>query len=63
MPTITIENVDYETENLSDEAKAQLQAIQSVDRRLADLQQEVAILQTARNAYVLALKNHLDAQS
>lgn len=63
MPTITIENVEYETEDLSDEAKAQLQAIQSVDRRLADIQQEVAILQTARNAYVLALKNHLDPQS
>lgn len=56
MPTIKIDNIDYDLDSLSDNAKAQLQSIQFVDQELAKLQMQVAAMQTARNAYVNALK-------
>ncbi len=56
MPTIKIDNIDYDLDTLSDDAKAQLQSIQFVDQELARLQAQVAAMQTARNAYVNALK-------
>lgn len=61
MPTITIDNIDYELDSLSEEAKAQLQSIQFVDQELARLQALMAAMQTARNAYVNALKAALPA--
>lgn len=59
MPTITIDGQDYDTEQLSDAAKAQITNVQIVDQKLAQLQQELAIMQTARNAYVQALQAEL----
>lgn len=56
MPTIKIDNVDYDLDSLSEDAKAQLQSIQFVGQELAKLQMQVAAMQTARNAYVNALK-------
>lgn len=56
MPTIKIDNADYDLDSLSEDAKAQLQSIQFVDQELAKLQMQVAAMQTARNAYVNALK-------
>lgn len=52
---ITINGTSYASENLSDAAKMQAVNIQVVDAELARLQQQVAIAQTARNAYVAAL--------
>lgn len=56
MPTIQIDNIAYDLDSLSDDAKAQLQSIQFVDQELARLQAQMAAMQTARNAYVNALK-------
>ncbi len=56
MPTISIDNTDYDLDTLSDAAKAQLASLQVVDRRIAGLQEELAIHQTARIAYANALK-------
>lgn len=59
MANISIDNVNYDTEKLSDEAKAQLVSIQYVDQELARLQAQAAALQTARIAYANALKEAL----
>lgn len=59
MPAIKIDNVEYELDTLSAVAKAQLQSIQFVDQELARMQGQMAALQTARNAYVKALKEAL----
>ena len=59
MAKITIDNQDYDTEKLSDNAKAQLISIQYVDQELARLQAQAAALQTARMAYANALKEAL----
>jgi hypothetical protein len=59
MAKISIDNIDYDTDKLSDEAKAQLVSIQFVDQELARLQAQTAALQTARIAYGNALKSAL----
>lgn len=56
MSKVTIDNVDYDLADLSDDAKAQFGNMQIVDRKIADLNAELAIAQTARNAYAAALK-------
>ena len=63
MATLTIDGKDYDTEQLSDAAKAQLTNVQLVDQKIAQLQQELAIMQTARNAYVHALQAELPNES
>jgi cell division protein ZapA (FtsZ GTPase activity inhibitor) len=61
MTTITIDKQEYELDNLSDDAKAQLASIQFVDAEIARLQSQSAVLQTARVAYAAALKAALPA--
>ena len=59
MSKVTIDGAEYEIDSFSKEAKAQLASIQFVDNELARLQATVAALKTARNAYILGLKNSL----
>ena len=61
MPKINIDNIEYDTDKLSDEAKAQLQSLQFVEQELARLQAKTAAMQTARNAYAKALQATLPA--
>ena len=56
MPTITIDNQDYDLDALSPEAKGQLTSLQFVDAELARLQAQAAVLQTARMAYAKTLQ-------
>ena len=56
MRTIKIDNADYDTDKLTDEAKAQLVSLQFCDQELARLQAQAAALQTARMAYAKALQ-------
>ena len=52
---ITINGTRYASEKLSDAAKIQIANIQVVDTEIARLNQQLAIAQTARNAYSNAL--------
>ena len=63
MATITIDDLEYSVEDLSDSAKAQLASLQAVDQKIIDAQQNLVILQTARNTYASALREHLPDQS
>ena len=63
MPTIRIDNTDYDSETLSNEAKAQLQMLQVTDQEIARLNVQLAIAQTARVAYAQALRSALPAAS
>ena len=56
MAIIKIDDVDYELEDLSADARAQIGSLQAVESKIAQTTQELAILQTARNAYAAALK-------
>ena len=55
MASITIDGKEYDVDALSDAAKAEIASLNSVDQKLASLQADVAIFQTARNAYVQGL--------
>lgn len=59
MSKITIAGVEYETDNLSENGKAQLASLQFVDAQMNKIQSEIAVFQTARNAYVIELKKEL----
>ena len=61
MATIKIDNIDYDIDTLSNEAKAQLVSLQFCDQELQRLQAQAAALQTARKAYAKALQDTLPA--
>ena len=55
MPTIKINDVDYDSDKLSKEAKMQLQMLAVADAGIKRLQAQLAIAQTSKNAYAQAL--------
>lgn len=61
MPKITVDGIEYNTEDLTDNGKAQLASLQFLEQQMTKLKSEIAVYQTARNAYVLALKRELAA--
>ena len=61
MPTVKIDEKEYDLDKLSDEAKAQLASLQFVDAELQRLIAQIAVCQTARMAYATALKQVLPA--
>jgi hypothetical protein len=63
MPKITIDEIDYNTENLTDNGKAQLASLQFLEVQMKKLQNEISVYQTARNAYISALKSELKISS
>ena len=61
MPKITIDGIEYNTEDLSDNGKAQLASLQFLEVQMAKIQSEIAVYQTARAAYISTLKVELEA--
>ncbi|MFC6640155.1 hypothetical protein GV827_20645 [Sulfitobacter sp. JBTF-M27] len=59
MAKVTIDGKEYDTDTLPDEAKANIQNVQFCEQKIAELRREMAIAQTARNAYAQALKGAL----
>ena len=57
--TINIDGQEIKLNDLSDAARSQLTNMQAVDKQIADIQQQIAIMQTARNAYATALKGEI----
>ena len=60
MATVTIDGKEYDSESMSDEAKAQAQAIQYCNNQLLELEMRKAAYQTARTGYANALKSMLE---
>lgn len=60
MPSITIDDKEYDTEKLSDAVKAQITSMRLADAEIQRLNIQLAIAQTARNAYALAVRKELD---
>ena len=56
MTKVTIDGQEYDSDLLSDEAKAHFVSIRYVDQELSKLAMQSAALQTAKNAYGKALK-------
>jgi hypothetical protein len=62
MPKITVDEIEYNTEDLSENGKAQLASLQFLEVQMSKLKSEIAVYQTARNSYVSALKSELDKE-
>ena len=61
MPNITIDDKEYDLDKLSDATKAQITSMRLTDAEIQRLNIQLAIAQTARNAYALSVKQELEA--
>ena len=61
MATITVDGTEYDSENISDEAKNQVASLQFVKNEIARLQAQLAVYKTAEIGYVKALKSNLES--
>lgn len=62
MPKITVEDIEYNTEDLTENGKAQLASLQFLEAQMNKLRSEIAVYQTARNSYINVLKTELEAE-
>ena len=60
MAAITIDGNEYDTDNLSAEAKNQLASPQFVRNELTKLSAQIAVYKTAEAGYAKALKEELE---
>jgi hypothetical protein len=58
--TLTLNGKEYNIDELSDDAKKIANNIVFAESKLNQLQNEAAIVQTARNAYIQVLSNMLE---
>lgn len=63
MPRIKVDGVEYNTEDLTDNGKAQLASLQFLEVQMNKLKNEISVFETAKSAYLLALKNELEKTS
>jgi len=61
MPKITVDGMEYNTEDLSDNAKAQIASLQFLEAQMAKIKSEIAVYETAKSAYIQALKAELES--
>lgn len=59
MPKVTIDGIEYNTEDLTENGKAQLASLQFLEAQMKKLRSEIAVYQTARNAYIAELNTEL----
>ena len=59
MTKVNIEGVEYDFDALSDNAKAQAASLQFLEEHMKLLKDDIAVLSTARNAYMDALRAEL----
>ena len=62
MATVTIDDIEYESDDLSEDARAQLLSLQFVNGEIQRLQAKLAAMQTASSANSQALGNALKAE-
>jgi len=62
MAKVTIDDKEYETDDMTEDAQAQLVSLQFVNGELQRLQAKTAALQTAAVAYSRALAEALKAE-
>ena len=62
MPKVTVDDIQYNTEDLSENGKAQLASLQFLEVQMNKLTAEIAVYQTARNLYIATLKAELESE-
>ena len=62
MPKIKIDGLEYNTEDLTDNGRAQLTSLQFLEGQMQKIRQEMAVYQTAHRTYMHILKAEIDGQ-
>ena len=62
MPKIILDDVEYEYEDLSTEAKANFDSIKHVQLQIQLKKQELNVLGAAKSMYSLALKKNIEGE-
>lgn len=60
--TVTVDGKEYDATSLSDNAKNIIANVQFADQEMARLRMQSNAIQTARQAYVTALKKELEGE-
>jgi hypothetical protein len=60
MPKVTIDAIEYHTEDLTESGQAQLASLQFLESQVQKIQQEMAVYQTAQRTYVAVLKAEIE---
>lgn len=60
MATVTIDGVEHDTETLSELSQNTIRSLQFVEEQLQQRRNELAVADTARAAYLKALKSALE---
>ncbi|NDD13447.1 MAG: hypothetical protein EB072_12565 [Betaproteobacteria bacterium] len=61
MAKVTIDGVDYDSETMTQDSRQKLEMLKMTEQRIRQMQAELAMMQTARQAYANALKASLVA--
>lgn len=60
MPKFTVDGIEYNSEDLTENGKAQLASLQFLEAQMNKLKNEIAVFQTAKQAYIVGLKAELE---
>ena len=60
MPKIKLDEIEYNTEDLTDKGKANLASLQFLEGQMNKMRNELAVYQTAQRTYVAALKAEIE---
>lgn len=60
MVKIVIDDIEYETDEMDTNAKAQVASLQFLESHMKLLRNEISVFETAKRAYQKALKEELD---
>ena len=61
MPKIKLDDLEYNTEDLSERGVAVLKSLQFVEMRLREIEHELAVHKTAKNTYTQSLIKEIRA--
>ena len=60
MPKLVLDDIEFNSEDLSETGQIQLKSLQYTEQQLIYLQKDIDILQTAKKAYLSELKSELE---
>ena len=60
--TVSIDNVEYKVEDLSDKAKALIDHVADLDRKMGSMRFQMDQIQVGRDAFFAMLKTELEAK-
>ena len=60
MPKITIDEIEYNSEDLTENGKAHLASLQFLEAQMQKMRNEMAVYQTAHRSYIAAVKTEIE---